>query len=521
MPENPETPETSEPVTPPGACELAASVRSGERSATEMVEATLARLQETEPAIHAFLEVYEDKARERAETLDRRLADGEDPGPLAGVPVAVKDNLAVEGHRLTCASRLLADHRTPMTATPVQRLLDAGAVVVGKTNLDEFGMGSSCERSAFGPTHNPWDLDRVPGGSSGGSAAAVAAGVVPLALGSDTGGSVRQPAAFCGVVGLRPTWGRVSRWGLVAFASSLDQVGPLTRSVRDASLALSMMAGPDPRDATCVDRGVDRAAPEPNLAPDPESEGKAAAGTDLQGWKLGILRELEELQEPEGIEHLRGLGAEIVEVSVPLAPAALATYQVVSSCEASTNLARYDGVRYGERAAADSLDELYVESRSRGLGPEVQRRVLLGTFALARGFREATYRRAQRLRAELRRQLLDAFQGPPGVDLLIAPTTPGVAFPLGERLDDPLAMYGSDRLAVLASLAGLPAIAVPSGLDTETVAGKGLPLSLQILGRPFDESRVLRAAAAFERAAAFVCRPASETFEAGTAGGSS
>jgi len=499
------------PARRPGAVrtagETAAAVRRGDLTAVESVAAALGRLRETEPATHAFLDVLEDQARERAEEIDRRISRGDDPGPLAGVPVAIKDNLALAGHRLTCGSGLLAEHRAPFTATAVERLLDAGAIVVGKTNLDEFAMGSSGERSAFGPTRNPWDLGRVPGGSSSGSATAVASGVVPLALGSDTGGSVRQPAAFCGAVGLRPTWGRVSRWGLVAFASSMDQVGPLTRTVSDAALAVSVLAGPDTRDATCQ-------------SPDCEPEGGGSAGDpDLTGWTLGAIEELspEAVSEPasesvsesggwaRALDRFRSLGAEIVEVTVPNATAALPAYQVVSSCEASANLARYEGVRYGIRAETGDLRELYVESRSRGFGPEVQRRILLGTFALAKGFRDAYYSRAQGVREALRRQLAAALST---VDVLIAPTAPGGAFRLGERLDDPLAMYGSDRFTVLASLAGLPAVAVPSGLD-----GDGLPLSVQILGRRFDELRVLRAAAAFERAVGFTCRPALETPE--------
>jgi len=503
------------------ACEISAGVRRGERSAVAVVDACLRRIRALEPRVRAFLDVLEREARERAEEIDHRVSRGEDPGPLAGVPVAVKDNLALAGHRLTCGSRILADYRSPFTATAVERLLAAGAVVVGKTNLDEFAMGSSCESSAFGPTRNPWRLEeepgRVPGGSSGGSAAAVAAGCVPLALGTDTGGSVRQPAAFCGVVGLKPTWGRVSRWGLVAFASSLDQVGPLSRSVADAALALSLMAGPDGRDATCVDR------------PELEALTPFDAPSHLEGWRVGVIRELREVdgaqrgaggsdsgstgwERPweQALERLRDLGAEVVEVSVPNAPAALAAYQVVASCEASTNLARFDGVRYGRRESAESLRSLYVESRSRGFGAEVKRRILLGTFALAEGYREAYYRRARGVGRALRRQLAAAFER---VDVVVTPTTPEAAFGLGERVERPLAMYGSDRFTTLASLTGVPAVAVPSGLDDE-----GLPRSLQILGRAWDERRILAAAGAFERAAAFRCTPAEPAEETGERG---
>lgn len=512
------------------ACEIAAAVRRGDLSAAEVVEAHLARIGDVELRLGAFLEVYEDEARERAAEIDRQVAAGEDPGPLAGVPLAVKDNLALAGHRLTCGSRILEGYRSPYTATAVARAMDAGAVVVGKTNLDEFGMGSSCERSAFGVTRNPWDPRRVPGGSSGGSAAAVAAGCVPLALGTDTGGSVRQPAALCGVVGCRPSWGRVSRWGVVAFASSLDQVGPLTRSVGDAALALSCMAGADDRDATCSTRPVDRqwTHEEP--------------GERLDGWRVGVIPELGQMelgpgdsaketgsqddgsqedgpqedgpQEDlprdvlrnwkESLRQLEDLGAEVVEVSVPNAAASLAAYQIVASCEASANLARFDGVRYGRRAATEEgvrdLTSLYVQSRSRGFGAEVKRRILLGTFALSRGYREAYYRRALGVREALRRQLAAAFER---VDVVAAPTAPEAAFGFGERLERPLAMYRSDRYTALASLAGLPAVAVPSGLNEE-----GLPLSIQFLGHPFDETRVLGAARAFERRLGFTCRPA-------------
>ena len=376
-------------------------------------------------------------------------------GPLAGVPVALKDNLSLAGAPLTCGSRILTGYRAPFSATAVERLVAAGAVVVGKTNLDEFAMGSSCEGSAFKPTRNPWHLGTVPGGSSGGSAAAVAAGSVPLALGSDTGGSVRQPAALCGVVGFKPTYGRVSRWGLVAFASSLDQIGPLARNVRDAALALGVIAGADGRDAT--------ASPLP--VADHLAEIEAGAG----GLRVGVVREIEvaELGADSrrvwaaALDRLRAAGAELVEVSIPAVRAAVAVYYVVANCEASANLARFDGVRYGRRAAgAESLGELYVESRSRGFGAEVQRRIMLGTFALSAGYHEAYYGRARGVLEALRGEFDAAFGE---VDLVVTPTTPGGAFALGEKLDDPLAMYLSDVFTAPASLAGLPAVAVPAG----------------------------------------------------------
>ena len=481
------------------AAELARRVRGREVSAVEALESALARTERVEPLIHAYLELFEDEARARARDLDRRLAAGEDPGPLAGVPMALKDNLSLRGRRLTCASRILEGYVAPYTATAVQRLLDAGAVVVGLANMDEFAMGSSCENSAFQRTRNPWDLATVPGGSSGGPAAAVAAGSVALGFGSDTGGSIRQPAALCGVVGVKPTQGRVSRYGLVAFASSTDQIGPIARNVRDAALGLQVIAGPDPEDSTCADRPV----------------GDLLAGIEdgIAGMRIGVVEEIDLALQGSGagggagrpggggemaasfgaaLATLERAGAELVPVSVPSVTAAIAVYYVIATSEASSNLARFDGVRYGRRAAgAASLVETYLASRTEGFGAEVKRRIMLGTFALSSGYYEAYYGRAGAVRARMRDELAAALRR---TDLVVTPTTPGAAFRLGEKLADPLAMYLSDIFTTPASLTGLPAVAVPCGGDAQ-----GLPLSLQIMGRPFEEATVFRAARAFER----------------------
>jgi aspartyl-tRNA(Asn)/glutamyl-tRNA(Gln) amidotransferase subunit A len=473
--------------------EVARRVRSREMSAAEVTEAALARTAQVEPLIAAYLEIFEDEARRAAAEIDRRIAVGEDPGPLAGVPVALKDNLSLTGHRLTCASRILEGYVAPYTATAVERLLAAGAVILGRANMDEFAMGSSCENSAYQVTRNPWDLSRVPGGSSGGPAAAVAAGSVPLSYGSDTGGSIRQPAALSGIVGIKPTYGRVSRYGLVAFASSTDQIGPLARNVRDAALGLQVIAGPDPRDSTCSELPVE--------------DYLERIEEGIAGLKIGVIRDIDVAGLSPANAHgwraglalLERAGAEIVEVSVPSLDAAIAVYYVLATCEASANLARFDGVRYGRRAAADNLADLYVASRSEGFGAEVKRRIMLGTFALSSGYYEAYYGRARGVLERMRRELDAAFAQ---ADLLATPTSPTAAFGIGEKADDPLSMYLSDIFTTPANLVGLPAFAIPTGLDDD-----GLPLSLQIMGRPFDEARVFRACRAVEREAAWAVTP--------------
>ena len=465
--------------------ELAASVRSGEVSATAVVASCLDRTREVEPKVGAYLGLFADEALARAEELDARRERGESLGALAGVPVAIKDNLNLTGTATTCASRILEGYRSTYTATAVERLLAADAVVLGKTNMDEFAMGSSCENSALQVTRNPWHLDTVPGGSSGGSAAAVAAGSVPLALGSDTGGSIRQPAAFCGLVGLKPTYGRVSRWGLVAFASSLDQIGPLARTARDAALCLGVVAGTDPRDATSSPRPVD--------------DYLARIEDGVAGLKAGVVDEVDVASMPddarrnweEAIAALEALGVEVRRVSLPHLPATIAVYYVIANSEASANLARFDGVRYGHRTDKHvGLTDLYRESREEGFGAEVKRRILLGTVALSSGYYDAYYGRARAVRAALRRQFEAAFEE---VDVVVTPTSPTAAFRQGEKVDDPLAMYLSDIFTAPANLAGLPAAALPSGRDDA-----GLPLSLQITGRAFDEGTVMRLARACE-----------------------
>jgi aspartyl-tRNA(Asn)/glutamyl-tRNA(Gln) amidotransferase subunit A len=478
-----------------GAEEIAARVRGREVSAAEVLESCLARTARVEPLIGAYLEIFERQARARAAGIDRRVAAGDDPGPLAGVPVALKDNLSLEGHAVTCGSRILAGYVAPYTATAVERLLAAGAVPVGRANMDEFAMGSSCENSAYQRTRNPWDLATVPGGSSGGPAAAVAAGSVPLAFGSDTGGSIRQPAALCGIVGVKPSYGRVSRYGLVAFASSLDQIGPLARNVRDAALGLQVIAGVDPRDATSSD--------------EPVGDYLARIEEGLAGRRIGILREIDPSRLggdvardwEASLDRLTRLGAELVEVSVPSVDAAIAVYYVIATSEASSNLARFDGVRYGRRSpAADNLADLYFESRGEGFGPEVKRRIMLGTFALSSGYYEAYYGRARGVLERMRHELDAAFAR---ADLLVIPTTPSAAFRLGEKVDDPLAMYLSDIFTTPANLTGVTATAVPSGAGAD-----GLPLSLQILGPRFGEAEVFRAARDFERATGWTVAPA-------------
>jgi aspartyl-tRNA(Asn)/glutamyl-tRNA(Gln) amidotransferase subunit A len=468
----------------PTAVDLARSVRTGERRATDVVEEHLARIAELEPELHAFNRVVADEARAAAGAVDRAVTAGRDPGPLAGVPVALKDNLCTRGVPTTCSSRILDGWRPPYDATVVTRLAAAGAVVVGKTNLDEFAMGSSTENSAFGPTRNPHDRSRVPGGSSGGSAAAVAAGFAPLALGSDTGGSIRQPAALCGVVGAKPTYGLVSRYGLVAFASSLDQIGPLAATVADAALLLQVIAGHDPADSTSVPR------PPPDLT----------TGLDdgVEGLRIGVLTELTEGvsadvagRVEEAARALEAGGAKVDEASVPAAVYGLSAYYLIAPAEASSNLARYDGVRYGLRVDGPDVGAMYTATRSAGFGAEVKRRIMLGTYALSAGYYDAYYGQAQRVRTLIIRDFETAYATH---DLLLAPTTPTTAFPLGAKTGDPLAMYLSDVCTVPSNLAGHPAVSVPFGAGAD-----GLPVGVQVLAPALDEAVMFRAAAALER----------------------
>lgn len=472
-----------------GLRELAASIRAGERSALEVVRESLAAIEERDGELCAFGGVERELALSRAAELDRARARGRAGGALFGVPFAIKSNLCARGFETDCGSRILAGWRAPYTATAVGKLIDAGAVPVGVTRMDEFGMGSSGEHSPFPPSRNPWDPSRSPGGSSSGSAVAVAAGMVPLALGTDTGGSVRQPAAFCGVCGFKPTYGRVSRSGLVAFGSSLDQVGPLARSAADLELAMEALSGHDPMDSTSIPLGP----VEPEIPADPAS---------LAGARIGVAEDLlpEELdggvraRVEEAVEVLARAGAEVLPVELPHFRFALPTYHVVANAEASSNLARFDGLRYGERSdGGGDFMEALAAARGAGFGEEVKRRILLGTFALSRGYREAWYRKALEVRRLLARDFERAFER---VDLIAAPTAPTPAFPLGERKDDPLLMYGSDVLTVPHSLAGLPAASVPCGFVR--AGGRELPVGLQLAGPALSDARVLRAARAFQ-----------------------
>jgi len=462
------------------------ALRARRVSARELAREAMRAAREQNAASNAWLLVAEERAMRAAEAVDAALERGEEPGPLAGVPLAVKDNIATRGVRTTCGSRLLEHFVPPYDATAVARLAQAGAVVIGKTNCDEFAMGSSNENSAFGPVRNPAAPERVPGGSSGGSAAAVAQGAVVAALGSDTGGSIRQPASFCGVVGLSPTYGRVSRYGLVAFASSLDRIGPLARNVRDAARILQAMAGRDERDSTSA------------FAPVPDYE--AVMTGEARGLRVGVPREYfeglaggtaEQMEKAKTL--LASLGCDLREISLPHTPYAIPCYYIVCTAEASSNLARYDGVRYTWRATqAETLKEMYERTRGQGFGAECKRRIMLGTYVLSAGYYDAYYLKAQQVRTLITRDFLAAFEQ---VDVIAAPVSPFPAFRLGEKLDDPLQMYLSDIFTITASLAGLPAMSVPCGQT-----GEGLPVGLQLIGPHFGEPVLFRLAEAFERA---------------------
>lgn len=463
---------------------LAAAVRSGERSAAQVVEEHLARIAEREPEIHAFNEVTADHARAVSAQVDRIVADGGDPGPLAGVPVAVKDNLCTRGIATTCSSRILEGWRPPYDATVVSRLAAAGAVMVGKTNLDEFAMGSSTENSAFGPTRNPHDTTKVPGGSSGGSAAAVAAGFSPISLGSDTGGSIRQPAALCGVVGVKPTYGTVSRLGLVAFGSSLDQVGPFATTVADAALVCEVIGGHDPGDSTSIP------APFPSVSPH--------LGDGVDGLRVGLVTEMMgEGIAPDvaarvraAVEALSAAGAVVEEVSVPAVTFGLSAYYLVAPAEASSNLSRYDGVRYGLRVDAPTTGEMMELTRTAGFGDEVKRRIMLGTYALSAGYYDAFYNTALKVRTLIRADFEAAYER---FDVLVSPTSPTTAFALGAKTEDPMSMYLNDVCTIATNLAGHPAMSVPYGVGDD-----GLPVGVQVLAPTLGEVPMFRVAAALE-----------------------
>jgi aspartyl-tRNA(Asn)/glutamyl-tRNA(Gln) amidotransferase subunit A len=466
---------------PRSACEIRAAVAARELSAVEVCRESLDRITRLDGDLHAFLHVDETAALARAAAVDRYPAGN---APLLGVPVALKDNICTAAMRTTAGSRLLEDYVPPYSAAVVERLEQAGAVIVGKTNCDEFAMGSSTEHSAFGPSRNPWDRERIPGGSSGGSAVAVAAGMVPLALGSETGGSIRQPAALCGVLGLKPTYGRVSRYGLIAFGSSLDQIGPFARSARDMAALFGVIAGRDPRDATSASGAV------PDYT--------AGLTGEIGGLRVGVPRALlDDGVEPgvrdafdAALREMAAAGAVLTDVTLPHAPLAIPVYYLVANAEASSNLARYDGVRYGTRADAPTLTEMYYRTRAR-FGAECKRRIMIGTFVLSAGYYDAYYVKAQKVRALIRKDYDEAFAH---VDVVALPTSPTVAFRLGARTADPIQMYLADVFTAAANLAGLPAISIPCGVTPEN-----LPVGLQLTARPFDEGTLLRAADVMER----------------------
>ncbi|MFN0195192.1 MAG: Asp-tRNA(Asn)/Glu-tRNA(Gln) amidotransferase subunit GatA [Planctomycetaceae bacterium] len=468
------------------AFELLARMQSGERSAVDVTTAHLDLIAKRDPQVRAFLHVDRDGALAQAATIDRRRHAGESLGALAGIPIAIKDAICTVGQPTTCASKILEGYRSPYDAHVIERLRQADAVLIGKTNLDEFAMGSSTENFAYHPTHNPWDLTRTPGGSSGGSAAAVAAELAPLALGTDTGGSIRQPAGFCGLVGLKPTYGRVSRYGLIAFASSLDQIGPLSHDVRDAALLLEAIAGHDRRDATSVPSPVPRYTTE--------------LDRPLEGLRIGVPRAyLQDGLDPdvagtleEALAIYRKLGANVIDISLPHLSYSVAVYYLIAPSEASSNLARYDGVHYGHRAAEfTDLIDMYATSRGEGFGSEVKRRIMLGTYALSAGYYDAFYLKALKVRRLIREDFDKAFTE---VDVIASPVSPTPAFKLGEFTDDPLALYLADIFTISGNLTGIPGISIPAGMSSH-----GLPIGLQLQSSPFTEDRLLRVARMFER----------------------
>ena len=468
-------------------------LRSRELSAVELTRSCLDRIRAVEPRLHSYITICEEQALAQAHAADQRLAQA-DPPALCGIPLAIKDIYATKGVRTTCASKILENFVPTYDATVIARLRAEGAVFLGKANLDEFAMGSSTENSAFGPTRNPYDLERVAGGSSGGSAAAVAADQCLGSLGTDTGGSIREPAAFCGVVGIKPTYSRVSRFGVIAYASSLDQVGPFAKSVRDAAILLRSLAGGDPADSTCSTRPV----------PDYE---RALSG-EVKGLRIGVPKEFfVDGMQPEVEEAVRAalksyeaMGAAIIEVSLPHTEYAIAAYYLIATAEASANLERYDGIRYGLRVDGDNLLDLYRRTRARGFGAEVKRRIMLGTFALSTGYYDAYYLKAQKVRTLIKRDFEQTFER---CDLIVTPTAPTTAFRLGEKMSDPLQMYLSDTFTISVNLAGLPGMALPCGYDRQ-----GMPIGLQLIGPAFGEEVVLRAGDAYERSGAVTRRPA-------------
>lgn len=469
------------------ANEIRESIIARRFTAVEVVTALFDRIKEVEPKVQAYITLCEEKALEKAKEVDEKIAAGKPVGRLAGVPIAIKDNICTDGTLTTCASKMLGDFVPPYDATVIKKLLKEDAIIIGKTNMDEFAMGSSTENSSFKTTKNPWDLTRVPGGSSGGSAAVVAAGLSPISLGSDTGGSIRQPAAFCGVVGFKPTYGIVSRFGLIAFGSSLDQIGPFSKSVTDAALTLEVIQGEDSLDSTSYKGEI-------------KGDYLSTLADGVKGMKIGVPKEFfqssldEEISDSikQSIQVLKDLGAEVSEMSLPITEEGLSAYYIISSAEASSNLARFDGVRYGYRPEEFSnIDDLMVKSRTEAFGKEVKRRIMLGTYALSSGYYDAYYNRAHKLKKKIKEEFKKAFDE---YDVILSPTTPTVAFKCGEKSEDPLSMYLADIYTVSANLAGIPAISIPCALSKE-----GLPIGLQILGPHFGEEKILKTAYALEQ----------------------
>ncbi len=460
-------------------------IKSKELSPVELTKALLDRISNKDEKLNSYITVLTEKALESATRAEEEISAGNYNGPLHGIPLGIKDIFITKDIKTTCGSKMLENFLPPYDATVTTKLMDAGAVILGKNNMDEFAMGSSTETSYFGPTTNPWDIERVPGGSSGGSASATSASLCLASVGTDTGGSIRQPASLCGVVGMKPTYGRVSRFGMIAFASSLDQAGPITKTVEDTAIILNSISGPDPRDSTCVNLSV----------PDYTQSLKDS----LDGLKIGIPKEYfvegmdkdVEDASKKAISEIENLGAEIVEISLPHTEYAVLTYYIIAPSEASSNLARYDGVKYGFRAeGVESLSDMYFKTRAQGFGDEVKRRIMLGTYALSSGYYDAYYLKAQKVRTLIKKDFEEAFEK---VDAIVAPTTPEVAFKIGEKTQDPIKMYLSDVLTIPCNIAGLPGISVPCGFSKD-----GLPIGIQVLGKPFDEETVIHVAHAYE-----------------------
>lgn len=463
-------------------------IKKGEISPVELTESVLDRISKLDGDLNTYITVMGEKAMDAARSAEKEIASGGYRGPLHGIPIGLKDIFVMKGAPSTCGSKMLENFFSPYDAAVTKRILDAGAVVVGKNNMDEFAMGSSTETSYFGPTKNPWDTGRVPGGSSGGSAAATAASLCLGSIGTDTGGSIRQPASFCGVVGMKPTYGRVSRFGMIAFASSLDQAGPITKTVEDAAIILNAISGHDPMDSTCVNSPV----PDYTLSLKDDIKG-VKVGVPKEYFIPGMDAEVEEAAK-KAVALVEDLGGDIVEISLPHTEYAVVTYYIIAPSEASSNLARYDGVKYGYRTAnAETLRDMYFKTRAEGFGSEVKRRIMLGTYALSAGYYDAYYLKAQRVRTLIKKDFDDAFRK---VDVIMAPTAPEVAFRFGEKTGDPIKMYLSDVLTIPCNIAGLPGISVPCGFSSE-----GLPIGLQVLGKPFDEGSVLHVAHAYEQRA--------------------